>query len=257
MNQIVEAFTWLEGSGNQHFKSLVKPIMSDNTQVGIVNINFSTSKIGSIGYMVFDNPLNKKEKIKIVITINKHFKLKNYFDQLSIASVKDHVLFTELNKIRYSRNIKNLNNKDEMDKTSKSFIDLFNNFDKRGCTVPSIEIIDGIAKLVIPNNDYCEFKFLDISIKHASVTNKTYIDLYKLNDLILPEIMYGINIKFNTYSSKSTNLLYKRIADLNVSNITHVSINEKFLNSFKIIITDPTCQEVDTQGSIVLHFISK
>ena len=56
---------------------------------------------------------------------------------------------------------------------------------------------------------------------------------------------------------KSTNLLYKRSSDLNISQIIHVSIYEKYLNSFKIQITDPKGQEVETEGSIVLHFNSK
>ena len=46
----------------------------------------------------------------------------------------------KFNKIRFGKNMKSLNNKEDIDKTNKTFIDLSNTFDKRGYLVPSIEI---------------------------------------------------------------------------------------------------------------------
>ena len=258
MNKIVESFTWLGGKPEKNFKPLVKPIISDYTEVGIVSIHFVPVRPVSIGFMIYENPFNKTEKLKLEISFTKDSELLDYLRQFSHKAVKEHVVFVEFNKIRIGKNMKSLNNKEEMDKTNKTFIDLSNTFDKRGYLVPSIEIEEKKAKLMIPSNSNCEFYFMnDYAINHVSVANKSYIDLYKINNETFPEIMYGINIKFNVDSSKSTNLLYKKVDDLNINQMLYVTLYEKYLNTFKIQITDPTGQEVETDGSIVLHFISK
>ena len=88
--------------------------------------------------------------IKIEIVFSKNAKLINYLAHLSNLAVKDHLMLIEINKIRASRNIKSLNNKNEIDTTNKTYLDILNNFDKRGYLVPSIEIVDNKAKL--PSN---------------------------------------------------------------------------------------------------------
>ena len=74
--------------------------------------------------MIFENPFYKTEKLKLETIYTKDSELLDYLRQLSQKAVKEYVVFVEFNKIRFGKNIKSLNNKDDMDKTNKTFIDL-------------------------------------------------------------------------------------------------------------------------------------
>ena len=249
--------TWI--GGTYDFKKLPKPIASEFTQVGLLSYSIQT-KI-HIGGIVFDNPYFKTQKIIIDFEwVNKTTQLNDYINQFSREAIKEFVWNTE-----YKRRTRIELETDEIDKSSENYLFIKN----QDLSVPYLITMDNSVFLVVPENSNCEFTFLDIySIRHKGI-GKKYPQTYELfsdilDEYLIPDILYGINLKINDNSSKLINLnqvsifeegMYMRIV---LPKITYITLDEKFVNSIKIIITDPCGKEVESSvGSCVLHIISE
>lgn len=254
MTKTLVAHHWVDGKSLQ-FKTLPNKIVSNYTEVGVVfySIRDYDSKIG---YLSFDNPFFKQQKIRINIDYRSDTAgLHDYFYSLSSDKIKEHVLYIE-----FIRLTKQTVKKDDVDKNNPTYLNLLQDFNKKNIVLPFLEKKDRIYKLFIPPNTNCDFYFLDTyAINHKPNPKAGHYEI-NMRDVFIPDILYNINIKINHPNSKLIHLFSysnRQYYDYRPSEIVYISLEEKFINSFQIVITDIIGQEIESKGSIVLHFKSE
>ena len=259
MKQSILSCYWLGGKTTHKLITLPTPFSSDNTEVAVTSFSFNTfeGKKTMIGYMLFDNPFDKNKKIRMNFEYEDKHKLRDIMKQFTLENVKNYVFYLE-----YTKGEKQPRPIEQIDKQGKLYTGIVENYINNKLLVPSISLVNKTVKLVIPSQVYCELVFLNIhSIKHKGNAREYELFNYLNDESPIPNILYGINIQINSEASKLTNLMYvAKNKDNNynyIINSSYVTLNEKYINSVKVVITDLIGNQIDSEGSVVLHFKSE
>jgi hypothetical protein len=264
MSKNILAHHWLGGILDE-FSNLETSYVGEDIEIAIASRNIKV--IGQrIGYMKFFHPFLKYE-ISIDFPVSE--RPRDCFQTCSKENVYKKVLYAHYNRGKKEEDFVTPNEKDV------DYISLRDSIAGSLKTrLPHIVEANGVFKLVsIPNVD-CECLLYNKLITSYNLRETTWelegsyaqgvidkepVTEFKLSTKanIMPPPLYNINIQINENSARLVRLgSYGSMTSV-IGDILYVTLEERYINAFKIVITDASEKPVESLGNIVLHIKSK
>ena len=264
MSKNILTHHWLGGILDD-FSNLKSSYVGENIEIGIAARNIKV--IGQrIGYLKFFHPFLKYE-ISIDFPVSE--RPRECFQTCSKENVYKKVLYLHYNSGKKEEDFITPNEKEAEYASLKESI-----AGSLKTRLPHIVEMNGLFKLVsIPNVD-CECllynKFIttynlgdtawELEGSYAqSIIDKEPVTEFKLSTKanIMPPPLYNINIQINENNARLVRLGSYSYMTSVIGDVLYVTLEERYINAFKIVLTDSLENSVESLGNIVLHIKSK
>ena len=246
-----------------------------------------------IGYLIFENPFDSSDHIKMLIKYEKDKSINMLIDQFNKNFHENFYKHEYNRRLRYVNNginenwlifknhklkITTVNNQLSTVIDESIFNDtiLPNNetvniveslayknivLQYRETLLPKISILENLLNVIVPENNKCKFKFGNsIYFNHVHTKRDEYIYNINPNKIITYDsLLYSLNIEVNQINCYTLKYFCKddenKIKSLN--QVNYINIDEKYISSLGIKILDAAEEEISSSGFSIIHIISK
>ena len=112
---------------------------------------------------------------------------------------------------------------------------------------------EGKYELVVPAGISCDLNMYNNLIVENKIQPNERVYIISNKNINMPKALFNINIQINETNGRLTNLRSTTNPEAPLTSLKFISIAERYISSFCIIVTNPLGEIIKSDGSIVLH----